>query len=63
MTGGDSFREGSSAATARRRRSLAIAAALVAFVALVFSITVVRIGQNRDAASAPASTTARGVDG
>ena len=45
----DPFNEGAEAASARRRRSVAIALALVAFVLLVFSVTAVRLGQNRDA--------------
>lgn len=54
MSGRDPFREGGPAASARRRRSLAIAMMLVAFVALVFSVTLVRMKQNQAAARAGA---------
>jgi len=47
VTRRDPFNEGAQAASARRRRSLAISLLLVAFVALVFSVTVVRLTQNR----------------
>jgi hypothetical protein len=42
----DPFAEGAAAAKARRRRSLAIALLLAAFVAVVFAVTVVKLGQN-----------------
>ena len=42
----DPFREGDTAAEARRRRSLAIALGLVAFVVIVFLTTLIRMGQN-----------------
>jgi hypothetical protein len=41
-----SFQESPEAARARKRRSWAIALGLVAFVALVFVVTVVRLGAN-----------------
>jgi len=49
MSRDDPFREGASAASARKRRSLAIALLLLAFVALVFAVTYVRLTQNREA--------------
>lgn len=42
----DPWNEGEQAAKARRGRSLAIALGLLAFVALVFIITLVKIGGN-----------------
>jgi hypothetical protein len=42
----DPFREGPAAATARRRRSLAIALGLLLFIALIFAVTMVRLVQN-----------------
>ena len=42
----DPFNEGPVAAKARRRRSLAIALGLVAFMAIVFVTTAVRLVQN-----------------
>jgi len=39
----DPFAEGADAAKARRTRSLAIAGALVLFVALVFAISILRL--------------------
>ncbi len=42
----DPFREGPAAARARRGRSLAIALALAAFVALVFVNTIIRLSSN-----------------
>jgi hypothetical protein len=39
----DAFHEGPEAAKARRRRSIAIALVLAAFVVLVFIVTLVRI--------------------
>jgi hypothetical protein len=40
---GDPFGEGVQAAAARRKRSLAIALALVGFVALIFIVTLIRL--------------------
>lgn len=40
----DPFREGAEAAQARRRRSIALAVGLVAFIVLVFVVTLVRLG-------------------
>jgi hypothetical protein len=45
----DPFGEGPAAAKARRKRSLGIALLLVGFVVLLFSVTLVRYDQNRDA--------------
>lgn len=42
----DPFREGQAAARARRMRSLGIAVALVAFVALIFAVTLVKLNAN-----------------
>jgi hypothetical protein len=42
----DPFREGPAAASARRRRSLAIALLCVLFAGLIFSVTAVRLLQN-----------------
>lgn len=40
----DPFNEGPEAAAARRRRSIALALGLVAFVVLVFIVTLVHLG-------------------
>ncbi len=40
----DPFHEGGAASRARRRRSLGLALLLVLFVALIFALTVVRLG-------------------
>ena len=50
----DPFHEGQAAAKARRMRSLAIALALIAFVVLVFTSTVIRLASNVKQAHAPA---------
>ncbi len=42
-TSGDPFGEGAAAARARRRRSLGIALALVAFVAVVFVVSIIKL--------------------
>lgn len=42
----DPFNEGPEAAAARRRRNIALAIGLVAFVILVFVVTLVRLGAN-----------------
>ncbi len=42
----DPFQEGPTAARARRWRSLAIAVALIAFVAVVFTSTIIRLAGN-----------------
>jgi hypothetical protein len=44
MTTPNPFHESDEAAKARRRRSIAIALALVGFVILVFIVTITRIG-------------------
>ena len=49
----DPFREGPAAASARRRRSLAIALLCVLFAALIFSVTAVRLLQNTGGENAP----------
>ena len=46
MNGKDPYLEGPEAAKARRGRSVAIALTLVAFVVLVFVITIVRLSSN-----------------
>ncbi len=46
----DPFNEGPEGAKARRKRSIGIALLLVGFVVLLFSVTMVRYDQNRDAA-------------
>ena len=46
MSERDPFREGAAAARARRLRSLGIALALVAFVALIFLVSVTRLAAN-----------------
>lgn len=46
MSARDPWNEGDQAAKARRGRSLAIALGLLAFVAIVFIITIVKIGGN-----------------
>ena len=48
----DPFNEGPVAARARRRRSLAIALGLVAFMAIIFVTTAVRLVQNTRAGAA-----------
>ena len=54
----DPFGEGAPAAQARRRRNLAIALALVAFMVIVFSTTMIRMRQNlQQSERAPAATT------
>ena len=55
----DPFREGAPAATARRRRSIAIALMLIGFVALVFVVTMIRLSQNTRGPDAAAVGTAR----
>ncbi|MHB8285488.1 MAG: hypothetical protein ACYDD1_12520 [Caulobacteraceae bacterium] len=50
----DPFNEGQAAAKARRMRSLAIALALIAFVVLVFTSTVIRLASNVRQAHQPA---------
>ena len=45
----DPFREGADAARARRRRSLGIAVALVAFVLLIFLVSLLRLSGHGDA--------------
>jgi t-SNARE complex subunit (syntaxin) len=40
------FGEGPDAAKARKRRSLMIALSLIAFIVLVFVVTIVRLGGN-----------------
>ena len=52
----DPFGEGPTAAQARRRRNIAIALGLVLFIVLVFSTTMIRLGQNLQR-QAPAATT------
>jgi hypothetical protein len=42
----DPFGEGPEAAKARRNRSLAIAAALVAFIVIVFVVTLLKLSGN-----------------
>ena len=42
----DPLQEGAAAVKARKKRSLAIALGLVAFVALVFAVTLVQFGRN-----------------
>jgi hypothetical protein len=42
----DPYREGPEAARARRLRNLAIGGVLVAFVLLIFVITIIRLGSN-----------------
>ena len=44
MSRDDPFNEGPEAAAARRRRNVVLALGLLAFVALVFVITVVHLG-------------------
>ena len=48
----DPFNEGPAGAKARRKRSIGIALLLVGFVVLLFSVTMVRYDQNRDAGRA-----------
>ena len=40
----DPFKEGPEAARSRKLRSIALAAGLVAFVVLIFAVTVIRLG-------------------
>jgi len=47
----DPFNEGETAAAARRRRSLGIALLCLLFMALVFSVTAVKLKQNTAAKS------------
>ena len=54
----DPFNEGQAAAKARRMRSLAIALALIAFVVLVFTSTVIRLASNVRQAHQPAAVPA-----
>ena len=55
----DPFGEGAPAASARRRRSLAIALGLLLFIALIFAVTMVRLVQNTNARlAAPAEGSA-----
>lgn len=49
----DPFREGAVAASARRRRSLAIALMCVLFAALIFSVTAVQLLKNTRDQRAP----------
>ena len=71
MSRKDPFHEGPAAAQARRRRSLAIGLALLAFVAVVFATTMIRMGQNTSSvretvaagASVPATPPARSAPG
>lgn len=42
----DPWNEGQAAAKARRGRSIAIAVGLLAFVAIIFVITIVKLGAN-----------------
>ena len=49
----DPFNEGPAAAGARRKRSLAIALALVAFVVIVFGVTLVQLSRRPDDAPPP----------
>ena len=42
----DPYREGQAAAKARRARNLAIALALIAFVFIVFAVTILRLSTN-----------------
>jgi hypothetical protein len=57
----DPFREGPAAASARRRRSLAIALLCVLFAALIFSVTAVRLLQNTNDQPAPTATNGGGA--
>ena len=41
---------------ARNRRSMAIAAALVVFIVLVFGVTILKLAHNRDAAASAAAS-------
>ncbi len=43
---GNAFNESDEAAQARRRRSLALALGLIAFVVIVFVVTLVRLGSH-----------------
>lgn len=42
----DPFNEGDAAARARRQRSLMIALGLIAFVVLIFVVTLIKLGAN-----------------
>jgi cytochrome c biogenesis factor len=42
----DPFHEGQAAAKARRMRSWMIALALIAFVLIVFAVTIIKVGAN-----------------
>ncbi len=44
--GADPFHEGAEAARARRLRSLALAVGLIAFVVLIFAVTIIRLTAN-----------------
>lgn len=44
--GADPFQEGPAAARARKLRSLALAAGLIAFVVLIFAVTLIRLTAN-----------------
>ena len=46
MSTPDPFNEGAETAKARRMRSLMIALGLVAFIAIIFVVTLVRLGGN-----------------
>ena len=59
----DPFGEGPVAAQARRRRNLAIALGLVAFIVNVFATTMIRTGQNSAAGAPPAPGVEAGADG
>ena len=55
----DPFGEGEVAAQARRRRNLAIALGLVAFIVAVFATTIIRMGQGSGQFSELSSAEAR----
>ena len=42
----DPFREGAEAARARKLRSIALAAGLIAFVVLIFAVTIIKLTAN-----------------
>lgn len=48
--------------SARRKRNMALAGALVAFIVLVFATTVLRMKGNMDEREAAAATTSRPAD-
>ena len=55
----DPYNEGAVAASARRKRNIAIGLALAAFVALIFVVTVIRLSEGgvpRIQGAAPAAT-------